>query len=177
MTEPDSADADRLEAFGTQLLDVHARLRTLLADLGAGSSDASSAVTGAPTPAAVVAVRDLRANCLTFCSALDRHHTGEDAVAFPALVERFPELEPTLEKLRQDHLIVDSLLVRLRDLAGGLGADSDSSVVRWVRGEIDGLSAIVESHFRFEERTIIAALNALDVPAWRENPPAFLARA
>lgn len=80
----------------------------------------------------------------------------------------------TLTKLRQNHMMVDTPLGRLRDLAGGIGADAEPSAVRWVKGEIDGLSAIVESRFRFEERTIIDALDALDVPEWRENRPAFL---
>ncbi|WP_206068112.1 hypothetical protein [Nonomuraea composti] len=45
---------------------------------------------------------------------------------------------------------------------------------RNVQGELDGLAALVESHFTYEERKIAAALNALDVPEWSDAPPAFL---
>lgn len=159
------ADADgRLEAFGNQLLEVHRWLRAELADLRESVSAASEAGER---------LRDLRTHCLAFCSALGRHHTGEDASAFPVLAERVPELAPALEKLREDHTMVDVLLDQLRELADSLGPD-DAARVRWVQGEVDGLSAIVESHFRFEEREIISALNALDVPEWRDAPPAFL---
>ncbi|WP_053745462.1 hemerythrin domain-containing protein [Streptomyces sp. NRRL WC-3618] len=48
-------------------------------------------------------VRELRTHCLTFCSAWDRHHNGENDVAFSKVAEQFPELRPVLEELRRDH--------------------------------------------------------------------------
>ncbi|GAA3211170.1 hypothetical protein [Nonomuraea helvata] len=43
-----------------------------------------------------------------------------------------------------------------------------------MRGELDGLSAIMESHFAYEEREIVTALNRLDVPGWHRDVPRFL---
>ena len=69
--------------------------------------------------------RELRAHCLPFCSALSRHHTGEDEGAFPVLAERFPELRPVLAELERDHQVVAGILRRLEELLGGLGAEAD----------------------------------------------------
>ncbi|WP_405142435.1 hemerythrin domain-containing protein [Sphaerisporangium sp. NBC_01403] len=62
--------------------------------------------------------RELRAHCLAFCSALTRHHTGEDDGGFPVLAERFPALRPVLEELKRDHRTVTDTLLRLEELLG-----------------------------------------------------------
>ncbi|MEW9528289.1 hemerythrin domain-containing protein [Microbispora sp. NPDC049125] len=155
----------RLTAFGNQLIDVHLWLRQELARL---RTDFGSFVDGGER------LRTLQAHCLTFCSAVARHHTGEDEGAFPALAEAFPELRPLLEELRKDHRVVAETMARLEELVGGLGPDTDSGRARDVRGELDGLAAVLESHFVYEERRIVSALNALSVPAWQGTRPGFL---
>ena len=156
----------RLAAFGDQLIEVHNRLRTELARL---SDDVDARLDGDPRP------EELWAHCLTFCTALERHHTGEDDEAFPALTELHPDLAPVLDKLREDHRLVADILRRLRELTTGTdlhGADPQQA--RRVRGELDGLKAIMESHFGYEERSIVKALNALSDQEWTGEPPAFL---
>jgi hypothetical protein len=92
------------------------------------------------------------------------------------LADRYPQLAPVLDKLREDHRLVSSLLRRLRELVGGtdprIGADPRHALR--LRGELDGLRAILESHFGYEERTIAEALNELNAPGWAAEPPAFL---
>ncbi|MFK0243758.1 hypothetical protein ACIQUM_03605 [Amycolatopsis azurea] len=39
---------------------------------------------------------------------------------------------------------------------------------------MDGLTAIMETHFRYEEKRIVEVLNSLDMPEWRETKPSFL---
>ncbi|MEU8317844.1 hemerythrin domain-containing protein [Nonomuraea sp. NPDC048881] len=146
--------ARRLAAFGNQLIDVHLRLREELARLRDTAGRGGS-------------LRDLRTHCLTFCSAITTHHTGEDATAFPVLAAEFPELRPVLEELRRDHEQVAAIL---RDLETLLTADAPAT--RDVRTELDGLSALLESHFVYEEKRIVAALNALPATTW--SAPAFL---
>jgi hypothetical protein len=157
----------RLAAFGNQLVQVHDRLR---ADLARLSDEVDTYLDGGARP------RDLQAHCLAFCGALERHHTGEDDGAFPELADHHPELTPLLDKLREDHHLVSGILHRLRDLVEGLSPETgtDPRQAQRVRGEVDGLMAIVDSHFGFEERSIVDALNALDLPAWKADPPAFL---
>ncbi|MEV3979268.1 hemerythrin domain-containing protein [Nonomuraea sp. NPDC049758] len=146
--------ARRLAAFGNQLIDVHLRLREELAGLRETAGRGGS-------------LRDLRTHCLTFCSAITTHHTGEDATAFPVLAAEFPELRPVLEELRRDH---EQVAAVLRDLETLLTADAPAT--RDVRTELDGLSALLESHFVYEEKRIVAALNALPATTW--TAPAFL---
>lgn len=160
--QPPTDPTGRLEAFGTQLIDVHFWLREELSKLR-DSLDGN-----AHRP------RELRAHCLTFCSALERHHTGEDRTAFPVLAEEFPGLRPVLEKLQQDHHLVADILRRIETLVGDVQAEPDEVEAQRVRRELDGLAAIMESHFAFEERQITAALNELKAPGWAESPPDFL---
>ncbi|MFJ9808559.1 hemerythrin domain-containing protein [Streptomyces sp. NPDC101158] len=149
---------DRVRAFGNQLVDVHLHLREELARLRADV--AAHLAAGGERP------RELRAHCLAFCTALTRHHTAEDEGVFPALARRHPELRPVLDELSRDHEQVTELLTAVRKLVDGLGTgpEPDPAEVRRIRGELDGLVALVESHFTFEERKLVTALNALDDP-------------
>ncbi|MFC0030583.1 hemerythrin domain-containing protein [Micromonospora chaiyaphumensis] len=144
---PSHPPSGRLTALGTQLIEIHHWLREELARLRA-SLDSPGGGTAALT-------RELRAHCVGFCAALDRHHTGEDGRAFQALAEQAPELRPVLAELGADHRIVADLLRRIDALLAG-AADG-----RAVRAELDGLAALLESHFSYEERKIVTALNRL----------------
>jgi Hemerythrin HHE cation binding domain len=144
----------RLAAFGNQLIEVHLWLREELAELRAHIDDGDRP-------------RELRAHCLAFCSAVDRHHTGEDRDAFHRLAAEFPELEPVLAELRRDHRLVEESLQRLEALL----ADPDPLRVRI---ELDSLAALMETHFGYEERKIVSALNAMNVPDWARAQPDFL---
>jgi hypothetical protein len=134
--------------LGAELRRAHDTLRAELRAL-----QAAAATGAAPDPR-----RTLPASCLAFCAALTAHHTGEDAGVFPALAERFPELTPVLEKMAEDHVWIAGILARVAELAGELAASGSSPRLT---GELDGLAAIAESHFSFEERRISAALDRL----------------
>jgi hemerythrin-like domain-containing protein len=153
---------ERLKAFGNQLVDVHLWLREELATL---REDVDAYLAGGTR------LRELRTHCLTFCSALNRHHTGEDDVAFPEVAEQFPELRPVLEELRRDHRLVEDSLRRLDALVGELEGATDPAEVR---REMDTLAALMETHFVYEEKRILTALNALDRPSWEVVAPDFL---
>ncbi|GII58710.1 hypothetical protein Pth03_70990 [Planotetraspora thailandica] len=158
--EPDG----RLRAFGNQLIEVHMWLREELDRLRA---NVDSHLDGGER------TRNLRAHCLTFCSALDRHHNGEDGVAFPTLAEQFPQLRPVLEELERDHRLVAEMLRRLEDLADRFGT-GDRAATKDTRNELEGLAALLESHFTYEEKRVVAALNSLIVPEWDGSRPDFL---
>jgi hemerythrin-like domain-containing protein len=136
----------RLTAFGTQLIEIHDWLREELTRLREEVEPGG---------------RTLRANCLAFCSALEQHHTQEDDTAFVVLVEHFPELGPVIDELRRDHHLVAGILLEIEALVGGHPPDLDAGGRQRVRAELDGLTALLESHFTYEERKLVAALNAL----------------
>lgn len=155
---PLGGSGDRAQAVGEQLIEIHQWLRGELARLREEiGAYADSGTSQPPSP--------LRAHCTAFCRALTQHHTGEDTVAFQALGERFPELVPVLEQLRQDHLLVADILRRLQQLLTAVTPDNAEQV----RRELDGLTAILESHFQWEERRLVDAFNALPTPGASEE--------
>lgn len=167
----------RLTALGTQLIEIHDWLREELARLRASLDSPGGAGTGLS--------RELRAHCAGFCAALDRHHTGEDGGAFRLLAEQVPELRPVLAELSADHRLVADVLRRIEALLAGAsggragdgtaagrtaddGSAADGSATGGpaangaaVRAELDGLAALLESHFTYEERKLVAALDAV----------------
>jgi iron-sulfur cluster repair protein YtfE (RIC family) len=148
-TQPDG----RLSAFGNQLIEVHIWLREQLTAL---REDVDSYLDGhGERPG------DLRAHCLMLCSAVSRHHTGEDDEAFPVLAGQFPQLEPVIAELRRDHQAVVAIMDRLDELLAGLPTTPDPVRASRVRAELDGLAALLESHFVYEEKRLVAALNSI----------------
>lgn len=139
-------DADRLIAWDEELRRAHTRLRAALE----ATRTALQNDTAAPD-----AARELALFCIGFCSALDGHHLSEDRTLFPALREEHPELGEVIDKLMQDHSMLAHLLGGLRTAVEG-GESTDA-----IERHLDGIGAIMESHFRFEEREIIAPLRAL----------------
>jgi hypothetical protein len=83
-----------------------------------------------------------------------RHHTEEDTTVFPLLAARHPELREVLDGLERDHRMVAGMLTRAAELARDLDVDG-------ARAELDGLAALLESHFTWEEKRLVAALNAV----------------
>lgn len=147
---PRVSDIPRLVAWRRELLQAHERLRLALhtaqqaARNGADVADAS---------------RDLLLYCHGFCLALDGHHRGEDALLFPALVEQYPSAARVIGMLRQDHDMIASLLAGL-DSAVRSGDSPEELALH-----LEGLAAIMESHFRFEERELEPLLDQLDLDA------------
>lgn len=147
--EPDG----RITALGNQLIGIHLALREELEQL---REDADAWLEGRGARP-----RELRAHCLAFCTALTRHHTGEDGGAFPALARQHPELRPVIEELEHDHQTVTEILRAVEDLV----ADEAAVDPARVRAELEGLTALLESHFAYEEKRLVAALNALPAGA------------
>lgn len=142
MTE---GDHSRLVAWAHELRSVHARLRDAL-DLVRSSDADDPAVTG-----------DLLLYCRGFCTALTRHHEGEDRHLFPAIAADHPELGETLRMLTQDHSMMSHLITGIE-----AALDRDEPPHR-VHTHLEGLAAIMESHFRFEERALLQVLGTLDL--------------
>lgn len=132
-------------AWSQQLSQAHAVLRQQLHDLRAdpGSGQAAEA---------------LMTHCLAFCSALSAHHEGEDAGLFAELLRARPDLKDVVRKLTEDHQLVAGILASVRDLVRPAAVAAPERQ-EMIRRELDGLAAIMESHFRFEERAIGDAID------------------
>lgn len=138
----------RLIAWSRELRAVHERLREALHLTREALADG--------TPAGE-ASRDLLLFCHGFCTALTGHHEGEDRRLFPAIAAAHPELADTLRSLEQDHSMMNHLI-------GGLQQAVDRAAPRTeLELHLDGLGAIMESHFAYEERQLLGVLEALQL--------------
>ncbi|MFH9740680.1 hemerythrin domain-containing protein [Streptomyces roseolus] len=143
-------ETTRLVAWSRELRRVHDRLREAL------SVTRDSLADGAPGEAAT---RELLLYCHGFCAALDGHHRGEDRTLFPAIAAAHPELRPVLRSLEQDHSMIAHLL-------GGLQAAMERAAPpEELDRHLEGIAALMENHFRYEERQLLSVLEALDLDA------------
>ncbi|MGW4040593.1 nitroreductase/quinone reductase family protein [Streptomyces sp. NPDC004778] len=149
---------ERVKGMGDWVVEVHDWLRGELETLRTqvdrvieGSADTIERV---PQDLA----QQMRTHCLSFCGALSRHHGGEDAAMFPMLAKQFPALAPALGQLGEEHKVVAQLQHDIQQLVDGF-VPGESDPVR-LRSDLEQLADQLESHFRYEEETIVTALNA-----------------
>lgn len=139
----------RLVAWSRELRAVHKRLRAAL-------DVVQEAITQSPD-AAMPATRDLLLYCHGFCTALTGHHEGEDRELFPSIAEQYPDLRDTLRYLQQEHSMIAHLLAGLQS-----AVERSASPVELQR-HLEGVAAIMESHFRYEERQLLTVLEKLSM--------------
>jgi hemerythrin-like domain-containing protein len=148
-------EENRLIAWNRELEAAHQRLR-----------EALQRAKHALDVGDVVSVRgSLVLYCQGFCAALKEHHVGEGVALFPELSARHPTLKATIAKLEQDHTMIASLLTQFDHALTSSAPPDELSL------HLNGLSAIMESHFRYEERQLLDVLSALDLVA---DPRALL---
>ncbi|MEV4536244.1 hemerythrin domain-containing protein [Asanoa sp. NPDC049518] len=121
----------------TRLRQVHTHLREALDLTRTATPEGQSGE---------AATRDLLLYCHGFCAALDAHHRGEEHTLFPTTKATHPELEPVLHHLTQDHSMIAHLL------AGLQAALDRAAPVTELERHIEGIAALMENHFRYEER-------------------------
>jgi hemerythrin-like domain-containing protein len=143
-------ETTRLIAWSRELRQVHERLRAAL------ELTRNALENGAPGQAAT---RDLLLYCRGFCAALDGHHRGEDGTLFPAIAAAHPELDPVLRSLKQDHSMIAHLLKSLR------AATERGTPVAELNRHLEGIAAVMENHFGYEERQLLTVLETLELDA------------
>ncbi|WP_211228652.1 hemerythrin domain-containing protein [Glycomyces tenuis] len=140
-----SSETDRMAAFGGQLRAVHQRLRQAL-ELARRSIDGEVDI-----PEGL----DLLVFCRGFCSALSGHHRSEDTGLFPEILAARPDLKPVVDDLVRDHNMLEHLL---GEFSAALSSEADPEALH---RHLDGIGAIMESHFGYEERRLIEVLDAV----------------
>lgn len=143
-------DTNRLIAWSDELGGVHRRLREALR--------IARASLRTDTPPSILTT-DLLVYCRGFCVALGQHHRGEDRILFPAIEQAHPELAPVLRSLEQDHSMIDYLLAELE--AAAVRSAPHGAIER----HLEGVSAIMENHFAYEERQLLSVLETLALQA------------
>lgn len=112
-----------------------------------------------------VSGQDLRMPCFAFCSALSKHHEGEDAGLFPRLANDQPELRPVIDELMAAHLVITEHLTDLRRVL-----DDETSTTSEILGRLHATKVFMKTHFGDEERRLAGALHELQEAA----PPSQL---
>jgi iron-sulfur cluster repair protein YtfE (RIC family) len=139
-------DFQRAVAFSRQLRQAHQHLSDQLTTIRRRLGEDDHMEAG------------LQAHCLAFCSALTTHHVGEDDGMFRELLDARPDLAPAIQNLIDDHTAIAAILLRVQTLATQAKTTPAQKLLA-LRRELDGLAAIAESHFRYEERAVSAALD------------------
>ena len=142
--------SQRVVAWGQELREIHRRLRDALGVARAAVED------GASGPAAT---RDLQLYCVGFCAALTGHHRAEDATLFDVVLAARPDLAPVVADLKRDHSMLDHLLGELERAA--LSGEDRDELLR----HLDGIEAVMETHFRYEEKKLVTVLDDAERPA------------
>ncbi|MEV1133454.1 hemerythrin domain-containing protein [Rhodococcus coprophilus] len=99
--------------------------------------------------------RELLLFCHGFCTALTGHHEGEDRHLFPAIAAAHPELQNTLRSLEQDHSMIAHLITELQSSVTASATPAEPA------RHLEGIAAIMENHFRFEEWQLLEVLETL----------------
>lgn len=139
--------AERVVAWSEEMREVHRRLRDAL-DLARES--ATEEYTPEPLTSPLL-------YCWGFCTALSGHHRSEDGVLFPLVVESHPDLAPVIAQLTQDHHMIEHLIGALQQ-----AVERGVPTAEKLR-HLDGIEAVMESHFRYEERRLLGVLDGLGV--------------
>lgn len=150
MSDGLEAQSARFVAWSSELRRVHQQLREAMrVSRQAAETDGSMQH----------ASRDLLLLCHGFCVALDAHHTGEDRALFPAIERAHPEVATVLRALERDHSMIAHLLGELEAAVNRSAAPAELS------GHLEGVAAIMENHFRYEERQLLTILESLRLDA------------
>lgn len=99
--------------------------------------------------------RELLLYCWGFCAALTGHHTSENRALFPRLVDHRPALAPVIAQLVQDHNMIEHLIGGLQN-----AIERDVPVEEKLR-HLDGIDAVMQTHFRYEERRLLDVLDSM----------------
>lgn len=135
----------RLVAWAAELRQAHGRLREALQVVRDDAAGDHREAAG----------RELLLFCHGFCVALTGHHEGEDHELFPAIGAAHPELRSMLRYLQQDHSMIAHLVTGLRSSLTETAKPADLAL------HLEGIAAIMESHFRYEERQLLRVLETL----------------
>lgn len=150
MTDSNTA---RLAAWGQQMRTVHRRLQDAL-DL------ARDTIEDGGTPGSLAS--DLALYCGGFCAALNGHHRSEDAALFPAVLRDRPDLAPVIATLMQDHSMISHLIQGLeKALRTGIESRPRETETAALLRHLDGIEAVMQTHFRFEEKKLVELLDTL----------------
>ncbi|MFN8215961.1 MAG: LLM class flavin-dependent oxidoreductase [Solirubrobacterales bacterium] len=160
---PDVEYTARGRAAGQHLVDVHDHLRRELAELRDVVAQVRDGALSAGEARSVLSEMALRQNdwtlgafCSRYCRAVAQHHTLEDDSVFPHLRRADPQLEPVIERLTAEHLVIADAIEEVdRALVQHLEHPDDFGPLQKA---IDVLTDTLLSHLSYEEHELVEPL-------------------
>jgi hemerythrin-like domain-containing protein len=152
--------------IGQHLIDVHdmlrrelSELRSLIGQVQAGALSAGEARSALNDMAMRQNNWTLGAFCARYCHAVARHHGLEDDAVFPHLRSSDERLEPVIDRLAEEHLVIGDAIEDVdRALVAHINEPADFSRLQ---GAIDALTDTLVSHLSYEEHELVEPLARL----------------
>jgi alkanesulfonate monooxygenase SsuD/methylene tetrahydromethanopterin reductase-like flavin-dependent oxidoreductase (luciferase family) len=163
---PEVTYTRRGRLIGQHLIDVHDMLRRELEELHGILRQVEEGAMGAGDARARLNEMALRQNdwalgafCARYCAVVDGHHTLEDSQIFPHLRRSDPGLEPVIDRLEEEHLVIHDAIQGV-DAALVHHMTHDGDFTR-VRAALDLLTDALLSHLSYEEWELVEPLARL----------------
>jgi hemerythrin-like domain-containing protein len=163
---PDVAYSDQGRAVGQHLIDVHdmlrrelGELREVVAQVRAGRLRAGEARSTLNEMALRQNDWTLGAFCSRYCQAVASHHGLEDDSIFPHLRRSEPGLDPVIDRLAEEHLVIhDAIEAVDKALVHHINHPEDFGPLQ---SAIDVLTDTLLSHLSYEEVELVEPLARL----------------
>jgi len=102
--------------------------------------------------------------CGQQCQLLTFHHTAEDQLVFPALMQGSEGLQKVVERLAAEHEIIHQLLDRLEAASAAIATEPSTDRFAQLKDVFDRLDRVVRSHFGYEEVELEEAIGYWNIP-------------
>lgn len=160
---PEVTYSEQGRLVGQHLVDVHDMLRKELTELREVVGQVrEGALTAGEARSALneMAMRQndwtLGAFCSRYCRAVAQHHTLEDDAIFPHLRRSEADLEPVIDRLHAEHLVIhDAIEAVDRALVGHINDPTDFEPLQ---AALDLLTDTLLSHLSYEEFELVEPL-------------------
>jgi hemerythrin-like domain-containing protein len=158
--------SDTGRQVGQHLIDVHDMLRRELSELRELVAQVRDGALQAGTARSALNEMAMRQNdwtlgafCARYCNAVARHHGLEDDAVFPHLARSDARLEPVIDRLGQEHLVIHDAIENVdRALVQHINHREDFEPLQ---GALDLLTDALLSHLAYEEHELVEPLARL----------------
>jgi len=169
-TRPRRAESDPVVEYtrrgrlvGRHLIDVHDMLRRELDELRGVLAEVRDGTRSAGDARLALNDMALRQNdwavgafCARYCAIVTAHHGLEDDAIFPHLARSEPGLEPVIDRLADEHLVIhDAIQAVDRALVEHIGRPDDHEPIQRA---LDFLTDALLSHLSYEEAELVEPL-------------------
>lgn len=164
--DPGTTYTEQGRQIGQHLVDVHDMLRRELGELREVVAQVRAGALSAGDARSALGEMALRQNdwtlgafCSRYCRAVAQHHGLEDDSIFPHLRRSEAELEPVIDRLAEEHLVIhDAIDAVDRALVHHINHPEDFDKLQEA---IDALTDTLLSHLSYEEYELVEPLARL----------------